>query len=173
MDNQSRFPLKQALLGFLIQGPTHGYALHQRAENELGRIWYMGISNIYGILKRLEQAGQVESTFSSQKSHPPRKVYHITPVGREIFLDWVQRPVPTIRDMRVEFLAKLYFFHTLDMEGAQKLIAAQETICRKQIERLEQRTDGCDFNRLVFDFRRRRIKASLDWLQVCKKEYTQ
>jgi DNA-binding PadR family transcriptional regulator len=176
VDNPSRFPLEQALLGFLMQGAIHGYALHQRAENELGRIWYMGISNIYGALKRLEQAGQVESTLNPQESRPARKVYHITPAGREVFLEWIQKPVPTIRDMRVEFLAKLYFFHKLGLEGATQLIAAQEAICRKQIERLEQRADGYaqgDFNHLVFDFRRRRINASLEWLHVCKKEYTE
>jgi hypothetical protein len=78
--------------------------------------------------------------------------------------------------MRVEFLAKLYFFHILDLKGADKLIAAQYAICQKQIERLEQRAAECtpgDFNRLVFDFRRYRIKASLDWLQICKEEYTE
>lgn len=174
MDNQSQFPLKQALLGFLMQEPVHGYALHRRAEDELGRIWYVGISNVYGILRGLEQAGQVESTLSPQENRPPRKVYRITPAGREGFLDWVRQPVPAIRDMRVEFLAKLYFFHTLHLEGVEELIAAQEAICRKQIERLEQRAGKCaqgDFHRLVLEFRRRRTKASLDWLQVCKEEW--
>ena len=68
MNSQRRLPLDQALLGFLMQGPMHGYDLHRRAESELGRIWYMGLSNVYGALKRLEQTGQVESTLSPQES---------------------------------------------------------------------------------------------------------
>ncbi|RLC54770.1 MAG: PadR family transcriptional regulator [Chloroflexota bacterium] len=173
MSGRRRLPLEQALLGFLMRGPMHGYDLHRRIEDELGVVWYMGISNIYAALKRLEQSGQVESSLNPQESRPPRKVYHITPAGRQGFLEWVQRPVPTMRDMRVEFLAKLYFFRTLGLEGVEGLIAAQEAICRERIEGLERsaaRCDPHDFNRLVFDFRRRQIAAILDWLQVCREE---
>jgi len=173
MDSQRRLPLEQALLGFLMQGPMHGYDLHRRVEDELGQIWYMGISNVYGALKRLEQGGQVESTLSPQASRPPRKVYRITPAGEQSFLDWVRRPVPTMRDMRVEFPAKLYFFRALGLEGVDGLIAAQETICRERVDQLEQNIAQCaphDFDRLVYDFRRRQIEAILDWLQVCREE---
>ncbi len=173
MNGRRRLPLEQALLGFLTQGPMHGYDLHRRVEDELGVIWYMGISNIYGALKRLEQAGHVESTLDPQESRPPRKVYRITPAGRESFLDWVRQPVPTMRDMRVEFPAKLYFFHALGLEGAEALIAAQEVVCRGRVERLERSAARCgphDFNRLVYDFRCRQIEAILAWLQVCREE---
>ena len=33
-------PLRKALLGFLMQGPMHGYDLHQRVERELGTVSY-------------------------------------------------------------------------------------------------------------------------------------
>jgi PadR family transcriptional regulator AphA len=173
MSGQRRLPLEQALLGFLIQGAMHGYDLHRRVEDELGIVWYMGISNVYGALKRLEQASRVESTLSPQEGRPPRKVYRITPAGEQSFLDWVRRPVPTMRDMRVEFPAKLYFFHLLGLEGIGELVAAQEAVCRARVEWLEQKIAQCgpqDFNRLVFDFRRRQIEAILDWLQVCREE---
>jgi DNA-binding PadR family transcriptional regulator len=166
--------MEQALLGFLMEGPVHGYELHGRVEEELGRIWTMGISNIYGALKRLEEAGQVEFTLDPQESRPPRKVYHITPTGRSSFLDWVQRPMPSMRDMRVAFPAKLYLFHTLGLEGVDELIAAQEAVCRQRIERLERRADQCGphaFDRLVFDFRRRQIEAILAWLKHCREEW--
>ena len=64
-----RLPIEQALLGFLIQKSMHGYDLHQQAETELGDIWYMGISNIYGALKRIEENAWVESTLVPQESH--------------------------------------------------------------------------------------------------------
>ena len=31
-----RLPLEKVLLGFLMQGPLHGYDLHRRVETELG-----------------------------------------------------------------------------------------------------------------------------------------
>lgn len=173
MDSRRRLPLEQALLGFLTQGPMHGYDLHRRVKDELGVVWYMGISNIYGALKRLEQAGYVESILSPQESRPSRKVYHITPAGEQSFLEWMRRPVPAMRDLRVEFLAKLYFFRTLGLGGVEDLITAQEATCRERVERLEQsaaRCDPHDFNRLVYDFRRRQIEAILDWLQAYRRE---
>jgi PadR family transcriptional regulator AphA len=176
MSDRRRLSMEQALLGFLMGGAAHGYELHGRVEEELGRIWTMGVSNIYGALKRLEQAGQVESTLTPQENRPPRKVYRITPAGRRSFLGWVQRAVPSIRDMRVEFPAKLYFFHALGLEGAGELLVAQEAVCRERIERLERRAARCsprDFDRLVFDFRRRQIEAILAWLKYCGEEWEQ
>jgi PadR family transcriptional regulator AphA len=174
MSGKRRLPLEQALLGFLMQGPTHGYDLHQRVENELGEVWYMGISNIYSVLKQLERSGQVESDLVPQEGRPPRKVYRITVAGKKGFLDWLRRPVPVIRDVRIEFPTRLYFHRALGLEGVGDLIASQEAICRERVERLEQgkaQSVSHDLNWLVFDFRRRQIEAILDWLQVCREAW--
>jgi DNA-binding PadR family transcriptional regulator len=172
MSWSSSYPLEQALLGFLMQEPAHGYALHRRAEEELGRIWYMGMSNVYGTLKELEETGQVESSHE-EGSYPPRTVYRITAEGRESFMAWVGEPVAAVRDMRVELLAKLYFFHTLGLQGREALLDAQEAWCRERLGQLEQRTaqDRQDeFEHIVSGFRRHRIAATLDWLQTLRGE---
>lgn len=173
MGSQQRLPLEQALLGLLSQRPMHGYDLHRHAKEELGHIWHMGISNVYGALKQLEKADCVESTLTPQDNRPPRKVYRITRSGRKSFRDWVKQPVPNIRRLRVEFLAKLYFLHALGLKGAEKLITGQEAICRERITQIEQDLAECDpedFDRLVFDFRCRQIEAILDWLEACRKD---
>ncbi len=173
MRSQSSFPMEQAILGFLMQGAAHGYALHQRAEEELGRIWYMGMSNVYGTLKGLEEAGQVESTLD-EDSYPPRKIYAIRPAGRDSFLAWIREPVEAVRDMRVELLAKLYFFHTLGLSGMAPLLEAQRAVCRERLEELEQTAaegSSDEFDRIVSGFRRRRIEASIDWLRECERQW--
>jgi DNA-binding PadR family transcriptional regulator len=172
MHDQRRLPLEQPLLGFLMQGPLHGYDLHRRAEEELGQVWYMGISHVYGALQQLERAGLVECASGSQRSRRIRRVYRITASGRKHFRDWVQQPVPAMRRVRVEFLAKLYFFRALRLEGAAGLIAAQEAICQERMARLEQQAAQCapgDFARLVLDFRRRQVEAILEWLAACRE----
>jgi PadR family transcriptional regulator AphA len=171
--SRRRLPLEQALLGFLMQGPMHGYDLHESVEEELSEVWYMGMSNIYGALKRLERSGYVEFTLIPQEGRPSRKVYQITPAGKQSFLDWLRQPVSSMREVRVEFLAKLYFFCVLGADGVNDLVAAQETVCQERVEQLEQSAVQCspdDFKRLVFDFRRRQIEAIVDWLQVCREE---
>ena len=174
MDHHQREPLEVAILGFLMQGPLHGYDLHRRVEGELGRIWTIGLSNLYGALKRLEKAGYITCTLAPQENRPPRKVYALWPAGQEEFLDWVQRPVRAMREVRIALLAKLYFHRMLDLEGTAALIAAQEAICRERVTWLEQSAAQCaphDFARLVFDFRRRQVQAILDWLAACRQEY--
>ncbi len=174
-DGRQRQPLEQVILGFLTQGPLHGYDLHRRVEEEVGYIWYIGLSNLYTALKRLEEAGRVESTLMPQESRPPRKVYRITSAGEASFRDWVQRPVQTMRGVRVEFLAKLYFHRILGLPGVEALIAAQERICQERLAWLEQSAARCapgDFNRLVFDFRRRQIQAILDWLVTYREKWS-
>ncbi|HID88108.1 MAG TPA: PadR family transcriptional regulator [Anaerolineales bacterium] len=169
-----RLPLEKVLLGFLMQGPLHGYDLHRRVETELGNVWRMGMGHIYNTLKELERGGHVESMVLPQENRPSRKVYRITPEGKRSFLTWVRQPVPAVRDMRVEFPAKLYFFHLLNLDGVFRLIAAQEAACRRRLERMEKnakRYGRHDFNRLVFDFRRRQIEAVLDWLADCRETW--
>ena len=169
-----RLPLEKVLLGFLMEGPLHGYDLHRRVKAELGNVWRMGMGYIYNTLKELEQGGQVESMVLPQESRPSRKVYRITPEGRRSFLDWVREPVPAVRDMRVEFPAKLYFFRLLDLDGVSRLIDAQEAACRRRLEQMEKRAERYgphDFNRLVFDFRRRQIEAILGWLADCRETW--
>jgi len=167
-------PLEQPLLGFLMQGPLHGYDLHRRVKQELGQVWYVGISHVYGGLKQLEQAGWVECVSAPQRGRRVRRVYRITPAGREHFRAWVQQPVAKMRRVRVEFLAKLYFFRALGLEGVEALVAAQEAVCRERLMRLEQQAAQCapeDFARLVFDFRRRQVAAILDWLAAWQEEW--
>jgi DNA-binding PadR family transcriptional regulator len=151
----------------------HGYDLHRRAQDELGRVWRMGISNVYAALKKLEEANYVESTLAPQNGRPSRKVYHITPSGRKSFRAWVKKPAPNMRRLRVEFLAKLYFLRALGLTGTETLIAAQEAICRERVARLERAVANCspqDFDRSVFDLRLRQIEAILDWLQARRRE---
>lgn len=167
--------LECAILGFLMPGPLHGYMLHRRVRAGLGRIWAIGMSNLYGALKRLEEAGQVTHDLAPQENRPPRRVYAITPAGRERFLDWVRCPETAIRDIRLFFLAKLYFHHILGLPNVEGLISAQEVICRERLARLDEAAAQADphgFDHLVFDFRRRQVLAILEWLLFLRKEIT-
>jgi len=174
MTVRDRLPMEDALLGLLMEEPMHGYDLHRRAEQELGRVWRMGRSNVYAALKRLERDSAIEPELAPQESRPSRKVYHLTARGRQRCLDWLRRPTPNVHRLRVEFLAKLYLLRALELEGAAALIEAQAEICHRRRERFRQRAAACasgDFDRLVFDFRLRQVDAILEWLADCRREF--
>ncbi len=158
-----------ALLGLLMSEPKHGYELYQEFSQELGRVWQIGLSQLYAQLKQLEEAGLVTSQTEPQPSRPARKVYRLTVAGRQVFLDWVRQPTPYLRHMRVEFLGRLYFFRRLSLPGLGQLVHEQKAVCHAQIERFDQlaaETDD-DFRRLVLEFRRGQLEAAIRWLDGC------
>jgi hypothetical protein len=96
-------------------------------------------------------------------------VFQLTPEGREVFLDWVHQPTPYLRYIRVELLARLFFFQTLSLPGLEALVAAQKEVCQDQVERFEQLAGQTDdgFRRLVLEFRHGQLQAVIQWLDRC------
>jgi PadR family transcriptional regulator AphA len=158
-----------ALLGFLMAHPQHGYELHQEFSRDLGQVWRVGLSQIYAQLKQMEEAGLVAAQTEPQPNRPPRRVYHITPAGREAFLEWVHRPTPNLRNIRLEFLARLYFFRRLGLPGLDQLVAEQQALYSGRVESLARAAAQADddFARLVLEFRQGQIKAAVRWLDRC------
>jgi PadR family transcriptional regulator AphA len=154
------------LLGLLADRPMHGYELYQEFGRELGRVWHIGQSQLYTQLKQLEEAGLVTSQTEPQPSRPPRRVYHLTAAGHATFEEWIHQPTPYLRHIRVEFLARLYFFQRLSLEGLERLVAEQKAVCCDQAERFKRLAAGTEdpFRRLVLEFRRGQLEATIAWL---------
>jgi DNA-binding PadR family transcriptional regulator len=169
----SRHPQEHVILGLLMKEERHGYEIHHHFSSGLGRVWYTGRSQIYALLKGLEMTGEVASVVEIQDNRPAKKVYSITPQGRETFLTWVHGPVQKIRDLRIEFLAKLFFMRELEPAGIGELIAKQIKVCQGQIGSLRQQDQLCrdEFDRLVFQFKICQTEAILTWLQACKEYF--
>lgn len=159
------------LLGLLTRKPMHGYELHQffAPPSPLAQIWYLGISQMYKLLRELEEQGHVEVSVEPQEARPDRKVYHVTASGRQAFLHWLQTPVDGIRLMRVELLGKLYLARTLDPEIVERVIDRQAEACRVSLRDLGDAMPGPGFEDLVLRFRAGQIEAALEWLDYCRQ----
>jgi PadR family transcriptional regulator AphA len=160
------------LLGLLMPKPKHGYELHQffTHPSPLGHIWYLGMSQMYKLLKELEEQGHVEVSVEPQESRPDKKVYHVTPSGREAFLGWLQTPVQGMRLIRVEFLGKLYLAQALGAEIVAQLIDAQTQSCMDLLRAQEAELPNEGFEKLVLRFRAGQIEAAIEWLARCRDE---
>jgi DNA-binding PadR family transcriptional regulator len=160
------------LLGLLMRAPMHGYELHQFFTNgsPLGHIWYLGISQMYKLLKELEDEGHVEVTVEPQENRPDKKVYRVTPSGEKEFLRWLRAPVRGIRLIRVEFLGKLFLAQGLGPEMVERLIDGQTEACERLKRSLEAGMSGGGFDDLVLRFRAGQIEAAIDWLDLCRAE---
>ncbi len=173
MPRQAGVSPQPALLGLLLSEPKHGYELYQEFSRELGRVWRIGQSQLYAQLKLLEESRLVSVRVEEQPNRPARKVYQLTPEGRAVFEEWVHQPTPYLRRIRVEFLARLYFFQRLSMDGLDRLVAGQKAVCRDQIERFDRLMADTEepFAHLVLEFRRGQLEAVVRWLDRCPEHF--
>ena len=164
-----------ALLGALMTGPKHGYEIMQFLETAIGSTWYVGTSQLYLLLKKLEQDGLLGSSMETQDTRPPKRIFSLNPAGKKSFLDWLHSPTKHVRDLRIEFLAKLFFFDRLSLKGGAQLIKAQTQVLEQIRERIKQREEKekDPFNRLVFGFKIATVEAWLGWLVKQAKPFIQ
>lgn len=78
------------LLGLLMAQSQHGYSINEFIEKNLGRVSGMKRATAYALLDKLERKGLVRMETEAVGNYPPRKVYSITPAGREAFFDLLQ-----------------------------------------------------------------------------------
>lgn len=169
------FTLEYALLGFFRQQPRHGYEVYQLLSNPAGlwQVWRVKQSQLYALLAKLEAEGYLSASLHPQDARPPRKVFTLTAAGRDAFLTWVQSPVAQPRQIRIEFLSKLYFARQEGAAVVQQLLTQQCAVCHAWVATQQAQadtiTDPHAFPWLVNQFRLTQVEAILDWLLICEQ----
>ncbi len=154
------------LLGALMDGPRHGYEIRRFMDETLETTWFVGTSQLYLLLKKLEHSGLLKSSLRHQKSRPSKRIFALTPQGQTAFMRWLNQPIEHVRDFRFEFLAKLFFFFHLSLKGGEKLIHSQiqEFEKFKKSMRKQIGTENNHYARLVAGFKLSTAEARKDWL---------
>ncbi len=166
--------VEHALLGFLQHMPLHGYELHQRIQDaqRLGLVWRVKQAHVYALLAKLEADGLVQAELIPQEARPPKRLLQLTAAGHTAFNTWLSAPVEHGRDVRVEFLAKLFWAQQAGVGATQKLLAAQRRVTRNLLANIESELrraeDAQCYALLVNEFRRGQLEAMLRWLDTCE-----
>lgn len=137
------FPASYPLLGLLTLGPQSGYDLRKTAEATLGAFWHEGFAQVYASLEVFEAQGLAEVVTSEAQSRR-RRVYALTARGRQVFQEWLERPVDGVDLRRHELLVKVFFGRLLAPEIlAQHLeaYAIQQRRWRGSLEALASRLE--------------------------------
>jgi len=171
------YPLEYAVLGLLMDGPRHGYLLYQDFTREFHLIWNAGQAKFYAALAALEASGHLQAHTEPQDGRPARKVYQITETGRELFVDWLHKPVASMRTFRVEFMARLRFFSLLGLPGAGWLIDRQIHVLDRLVDEWRQAARASTppfhdlFHSALNDYRQRQAQAIIDWLIAWREHF--
>ena len=179
-------PAEHALLGLLAMresGSGHGYELARSfgPDAPLGSVIRLEPGMVYHHLKKLERLGWVEVAPRGAPDRPARRPFALSAEGRQELLRWLAEPVAHTREIRLEFLVKLYLALQLEPALAMRLIDEQRAMCSHLIESLsEQRgedsrsrgddSSGVRFGEMVLDMRLAQTEAALAWLDRVRRE---
>ena len=167
--------IEHALLGFVYDHPSYGYEIYQQltAPTGLWQVWRMKQSQLYALLAKLEEVAYLTATLQLQDARPPRKIYSLTASGRAAFAQWLLCPVTHGRQMRLEFLAKLYFTYRQAPTVTLHLLDQQVATCMLWLADLQQQAasgpTAQSFDYAVQQFRISQIEAFLAWLETCRQ----
>lgn len=173
-------PAEHALLGLLAiddDGDGYGYDLarHFAKGQPLAEVLRLEPGMLYHHLKKLARVGWVEASLEPQSGRPPRRVHRLTAAGGVELRRWLGEPVDRTREIRLEFLVKLYFARRLDPRRASRLVAEQLATClgleaslARQLAAIDPAaTDPGDaaYRRLVVELRLAQTRAAAAWLE--------
>lgn len=170
----AQLTIEHGLLGFLLHGPLHGYELHQQVQDaqKLGLVWRIKQAHLYALLTRLEVEGLVQAELIPQEARPPKRLLRLTDTGRQAFNAWLSTPVEHGRDVRVEFLVKLFWAQQTSAVAIQNLLAAQRQVTHSLLANVAVEFPEADtaqrYAKLVNEFRRGQLEAMLRWLDICE-----
>jgi DNA-binding PadR family transcriptional regulator len=161
-----------AILSLIAEKPHHGYEIERVIDARGMREWTeVGFSSIYYILKKLESQGLIQSrTEPSQGRGPGRKVYRLTPAGRNAWqrasLEALANPDRAYSAFQLG-LANLPAIPTPNAIRALQSYAEQLSSRRSHVrQRKDQLGDDLPFHAAaMFDLSLTLIDAELKWVQ--------
>src|SRR3712207_2068416 len=115
--------MRYAFLALLGSQPRHGYELKLALEQLFGAVLPpMNAGQIYTTLARLERDGLVRGALVAQSNRPDKRVYELTPAGREALAAWIEEPAagPQLKD---DFFMKLLLARLPGVDGAHDVAA--------------------------------------------------
>ncbi|MGI8483451.1 MAG: PadR family transcriptional regulator [Thermomicrobiales bacterium] len=185
-ERSGRFsPAEYALLGLLAvaqsEAGVHGYDLGRRFQDgPLAEIIRLEPGMLYHYLKKLAKTGNLTTSIEHQSSRPDRQDHTLTEDGMAVLENWLKEPVRATRDIRLEFLLKLYFARRIDPDQAQRLVQEQRAVISalvgslaKQRDALDEQQDGEGMRRIVLDLRIAQTQAVLGWLNALPEALSQ
>jgi DNA-binding PadR family transcriptional regulator len=172
-----------AVLGLVIEKPSHGYEIGQRFERRFGRFLSVGRSSIYAALASLMDAGLIEkmsgrSTTGVSRGAKAGACYRASPSGARAYRGWLAERVRN-DPQRVEMLGRMTLAGVHSVDAALDFIASYEHECVREAQELERPGESAPagragvaglVERLLIEERRRMIDAQLAWITYARAE---
>lgn len=166
-----------ALLGLLTQRPRHGYELHAAFEALIGgeQTWDLKPAQVYTTLARLEDGGLVVEEALEQGGGPEKRIYAVTPAGRQVLTEWLAAGVE--RDHgRDEFFLKLMLALLTGAGTPVHMLQTQRALLYRELHAATTQRNDADprlelARLLMLDKVIMHLEADLRWLDMVEARW--
>jgi DNA-binding PadR family transcriptional regulator len=156
---------KHFVLGYFADSPAYGYELIKKCFMDFVPVNpELNEGRLYATLSKLENEAMIERTIRPQAALPNQKITHITPRGREVFLDWLDSGEDEENNTKFDFfkqytfLSKVnYYKHMPDQKALAKF--------QEQLELSERRLQHFG------EAREAMIRKDVNWYRIKIIEY--
>ena len=165
--------MRYPFLALLADAPAHGYELKLALEQRFGSVLPpLNAGQVYTTLARLERDGRVKGSDVPDDTRQKR-VYELTPAGREALEEWVATPTTGTR-LRDEFFMKLVLAGLTGVADPRSLIERQR---REYLQALRDLAvaapNGNAVSSLLVEGAALHLEADLKWLDLCEERLIQ
>ncbi len=164
--------VREVLLALLAGEASHGYQLRARLTLALGPLaGALNDGQVYVTLNRLEKAGLLTARRVGQTDRPDRKVYELTPDGRERVDAWLRdtswpKPAPAEFHLKLVAAAAAGLADPVVIVDRQRreLLVGLAQAQRAALAEPERSVAGLLLEGVVL-----RLQADLRWLEACAR----
>ena len=157
------------ILSHLQRGPVHGYELKRKVSQTTA--YALHNNTLYPALRRFEEAGAVTKTAETQAGRPPKHVYQLTDLGRELLHDMLADLSPEQAADENEFLTRVGQFEHLTPGERRGILAARQQALGVQKSHMHDlaersaRAGNHEWGRLVVTELADRVDRELAWIE--------
>ncbi|MGW8064272.1 PadR family transcriptional regulator [Streptomyces ziwulingensis] len=130
--------LKYAVLAALLEGEASGYELSKVFDVSLANFWPATPQQLYRELERLAGDGLIEARTVPQERRPTKRLFTLTPAGRERLSAFAAEPTRRPTAIRDEFLIKMQAMDGVDPADVRTLVEERRTWALGKLARYER-----------------------------------
>jgi PadR family transcriptional regulator AphA len=131
--------LRFGLLGLLSYQSMTGYDLKKTVDSTIARFWEAQTSQIYRELNYMEDLGWLSSVIKVQTEKPNKRIYSITPSGRQAFLDWLLKDGSKESHVNKSvFMMRVFFAGDHSIEENIEFLTHYKNACTTRLASLQK-----------------------------------
>jgi DNA-binding PadR family transcriptional regulator len=157
---------KLLLLGLLRRQEMHGYQLFEFIDRDLGYCTDLKKPTAYYLLNKMAQDGWIEEQTYQDGNRPPRRVYHMTPVGEAAYQRLLRESLQDYSPVTFKGDVGLAFIDDLDPSEARRLLELRRAALQAALTDVQAAPVHAGGMQWAIDHQVYHLQSELNWLET-------